>query len=519
GPMRRLLFGLAIASIAALLPCQVHAGDQQVAQRIVQQLRQHKADGQLKGFGIDLEVESGIVWLKGHVQSQKQQALVIDVARRVDGVEQVINDVEIKAAPSSTASRSKSRSKSHVQPALLRTESAEGLLKKPGELLAGFHQSMQHALRPGDKDSKKPARTKADRQKPSQEPKGLLTSLRSSVERTFRPTATDSRKHSTKQRRKKRPDASRAAPSPQLPQLAKAKSARPTPARPTPAQTQSTRPEPVATRKQSTETSSPTRGETRPSTPSDEQLAKTVVGKLRAQKDRGILKDFDVDLQVNDRIVWVSGHVASETQRNLVLDVTRRVRGVKKVVNDLDVGGEGTPAQVVASPSPSAASVTQDQEPTPAAKKPTSAGSSEPADMANSEASPSPSQAPTSQAPAPFQYAPTGAGGQTQGGPVPFAPAQSAAYQQQAMGQPVPEVPAARGAARARFDNPTMPGYAWPSYAAYPNYGAVTYPRQYSPTAWPYIGPFYPYPQVPLGWRKVTLEWDDGWWMLDFKNR
>ena len=50
-----------------------------------------------------------------------------------------------------------------------------------------------------------------------------------------------------------------------------------------------------------------------------------------------------------------------------------------------------------------------------------------------------------------------------------------------------------------------MPGYAWPSYAAYPNYAAVTYPKQYSPTAWPYIGPFYPYPQVPLGWRKVTL--------------
>lgn len=73
--------------------------------------------------------------------------------------------------------------------------------------------------------------------------------------------------------------------------------------------------------------------------------------------------------------------------------------------------------------------------------------------------------------------------------------------------------------APARYDNPALPGYAWPSYASYPNYAAVTYPRQYSPTAWPYIGPFYPYPQVPLGWRKVCLEWDDGWWMLDFKDR
>ncbi len=69
-----------------------------------------------------------------------------------------------------------------------------------------------------------------------------------------------------------------------------------------------------------------------------------------------------------------------------------------------------------------------------------------------------------------------------------------------------------------RYDQPYLPSYAWPSYAAYPNYAAVTYPRQHSAMAWPYIGPFYPYPQVPLGWRKVTLEWDDGWWMLSFGN-
>jgi hypothetical protein len=75
------------------------------------------------------------------------------------------------------------------------------------------------------------------------------------------------------------------------------------------------------------------------------------------------------------------------------------------------------------------------------------------------------------------------------------------------------------GVAASRYDQPCMPNYAWPSYAAYPNYAAVTYPKQYSPTAWPYIGPFYPYPQVPLGWRKVTLEWDSGWWFLDFKDQ
>ncbi len=94
-----------------------------------------------------------------------------------------------------------------------------------------------------------------------------------------------------------------------------------------------------------------------------------------------------------------------------------------------------------------------------------------------------------------------------------------------ASGVPGPPLPmyapgaAVGGVAPVRYDHPAMPAYAWPSYAAYPNYGAVTYPKQYSPTAWPYIGPFYPYPQVPLGWRKVSLQWDDGWWWLDFKDK
>jgi osmotically-inducible protein OsmY len=89
------------------------------------------------------------------------------------------------------------------------------------------------------------------------------------------------------------------------------------------------------------------------------------------------------------------------------------------------------------------------------------------------------------------------------------------------MGQPMPMGGSGVGmpAVPVRGGGPNMPNYAWPSYAANPNYAALQYPTQYSPTAWPYIGPFYPYPQVPLGWRRVSLEWDDGWWFLDFDER
>jgi hypothetical protein len=108
-------------------------------------------------------------------------------------------------------------------------------------------------------------------------------------------------------------------------------------------------------------------------------------------------------------------------------------------------------------------------------------------------------------------------------GPQAFAPSGLAGHVHQHYmgGGPVPMQGAGGeyGMGAPRYDQPNLPSYAWPSYAAHPNYAAVTYPKQYSPSAWPYIGPFYPYPQVPLGWRKVALEWDDGLWYLDFTSK
>ena len=65
---------------------------------------------------------------------------------------------------------------------------------------------------------------------------------------------------------------------------------------------------------------------------------------------------------------------------------------------------------------------------------------------------------------------------------------------------------------------PRMPPYAWPTYAPHNNFARVGYPTAYPWQAWPNIGPPYPYPEVPLDWRAVTLRWDDGIWWLDFKK-
>ena len=89
---------------------------------------------------------------------------------------------------------------------------------------------------------------------------------------------------------------------------------------------------------------------------------------------------------------------------------------------------------------------------------------------------------------------------------------------QPGMGMDPGMAPSPSGYAPTSFNNPHLPQHAWPSYAQYPNSAAVSYPTQYSASAWPYIGPFYPYPQVPLGWREVSLEWDDGQWQLNFNK-
>ena len=201
-------------------------------------------------------------------------------------------------------------------------------------------------------------------------------------------------------------------------------------------------------------------------------LARRVAGNL---KNSGRIENFRVGVKVSEGTAWLLGTVASEEQEEAAMEIAEMTPGVDHVVSKLSIGGV---AQVSHEAEDHDAHSHHEQETT--AVKPSSH---------------------TARQNAPLPYA-TLAGGM-----------------QAARGMPLPaHAAAASGVAPARHDQPNMPGYSWPSYAAYPNYAGLTYPRQYSPTAWPFIGPFYPYPQVPLGWRKVSLEWDDGWWQLDFKK-
>jgi hypothetical protein len=217
----------------------------------------------------------------------------------------------------------------------------------------------------------------------------------------------------------------------------------------------------------------------------------------------GALEIYDVSVRVSQRTAYLRGTVRNEQQLATAIEIAQASPDIDRVVSDIKIAAdaEGAARQPVASYVAPASNSTDASLPTAPARAP-----QQPSKM------PMPAAASAAQQPARLAQAPPARlmnqGAAAMGGP-----------RQLSNGMPHPAyVPGAGAGPRAAYDQPALPGYAWPTYAAYPNYAALTYPKQYSATAWPYIGPFYPYPQVPLGWRKVTLEWDDGWWFLDFKD-
>ncbi len=84
--MRRFLFGVVIATMAATMPNWAMAGDREIAEGIMSQLQQAKSQGRLKGFDLDLKVESGVVYLTGSVRSSAQRDLVLAAVERTAGV-------------------------------------------------------------------------------------------------------------------------------------------------------------------------------------------------------------------------------------------------------------------------------------------------------------------------------------------------------------------------------------------------------------------------------------------------
>ena len=96
--MRRLLVSLAVVTVITVMPVLVHADDQVVAKGVVSAIKAQQSSGAITEFSVDLQVEDGVVWLKGNVKSLADRDRILNAAAEVAGVKQVVNDITIRQA-------------------------------------------------------------------------------------------------------------------------------------------------------------------------------------------------------------------------------------------------------------------------------------------------------------------------------------------------------------------------------------------------------------------------------------
>ncbi len=576
--MRRLVLGVAILALAATTLTWAVAGDQDIAREITERLRKEQEAGNLRSFNVNLKVADGNVTLDGQVANKAQRALVSETARSVDGVKEIVSQLRVaNAQPTEAISASSSftdiveleagitdeeiasqiaRSLSgHKEAGRLKGFCVEvtvkdGLVTMKGSVASAEQRKLalqvvktaegvkdldiQLVVKRSELPVKTPVVVSADQE-----------SVRNAVYQDDQTVAAN--QEDDAQDRKIGEELTKA--------LEQAKS-------------QGNlrgfgigvhvdrgfvwlRGE-VSTREQQQaalgiasripgvrQVVNDLKIADPPVVVADDEarlmIAQEIGKRFQAAAQLGSLRGADLDVKVDGEEVLLTGAVATAEQGQLAVDLARQVPGVTKVLSGIAVEPQRFAGQALLAAYPmvqeaSHANVvsTTGETVAPAAPhlQPPTAISSQayPTELAMSPYMLA-SQQGAYYGPAVYHQ---GAMDQT---PRPLGATRLASYAGAAvvapfaaMGQMTGMVPShlpgvGQASVPARYDHPHLPGYAWPSYAAHPNYAGVTYPKQYSPSAWPYIGPFYPYPQVPLGWRKVSLKWDDGWWQLNFSAK
>jgi hypothetical protein len=253
-----------------------------------------------------------------------------------------------------------------------------------------------------------------------------------------------------------------------------------------------------------------------PAPGSNQATAEAVAAALRSNPN---LSPYRIEIETRDGMAVLAGSVATPEQKKEAMGLALRVAGVRAVVDRLVVGGDNrvrpVQYQVPAGPDRVAGGPRGDiiydggLRTGPAMGGPGMAGPGMYGPGMGGPGMGGPGMG------GPGMYGP-GMGGPGMGGPGMYEGGMGGPGGEISDG-PMPEGPA--GSPNASLAAmPRNPNYAWPSYAPYPNFSAVGYPTVYPWQAWPNIAPPYPYPEVPLDWRAVTLRWDDGIWWLDFKK-
>jgi len=495
--MRRFAFALAVMMIANAAQCglaeDTSKADEEIAQAIVASLREHQEAGRLKGFDIDLNVEDGRVALTGNVANEKQHQLAIDAARFAPGVKVVVNDLKIKG-------------QTHEHPAQQ---------KRLGANLMSRFQN----------------------QRPQQggEASGLLTGLRNAWSQPNPDLA------AAPQQAQPQADASDVDPiadamppaatapqrsAPAIPEQATGEKidqlANPNPltndqniAGGYSSFTQGKAQTPVATVdsiKGPAQEDAPNE-QSKPEVAHESVVAAPAAPETRSQLSRWEPGSAEADAEKDSEVAQAVANGETETVQPASASTAAQTQAAQASQSAAQQLAAQQAAQQQAAQQQAALQQAAQQQ---AAQHVARQQQGQAFQVIPVPVPTYPQMRRSQQTPVAYTASRLPGGQRSRRGHVRMAQATSPEQV-----QPAPQFIQGTGSgmAPARYDHPHMPGYAWPSYASYPNYAALQYPKQYSAHAWPYIGPFYPYPQVPLGWRKVTLSWDDGWWFLDFKDR
>lgn len=96
-----LFIGLALLA-GASLPARAQAviSDDHIHDEVMRRLA---GDRDVKGGGIEVDVASGVVTLRGKVREEKQKIRAERITKKVKGVKQVVNELHVEATAAASA--------------------------------------------------------------------------------------------------------------------------------------------------------------------------------------------------------------------------------------------------------------------------------------------------------------------------------------------------------------------------------------------------------------------------------
>jgi len=82
-----------LLAVAAPAVAQKSLTDGQIHDKVIEKLA---ADRDVKGGGLDVEVQDGVVTLRGKVREDSQKVKAERITRKVQGVKQVVNELQVE---------------------------------------------------------------------------------------------------------------------------------------------------------------------------------------------------------------------------------------------------------------------------------------------------------------------------------------------------------------------------------------------------------------------------------------